>query len=270
MKLDFNPRSRKGSDRKARAQRTEITKFQSTLPQGERRKYAPGQAVPVIFQSTLPQGERHIRQLGTQLSQQFQSTLPQGERQERIFMSLLYRKISIHAPARGATGWTNSWVPQTQFQSTLPQGERRAIAAAIFLLRQFQSTLPQGERQSGPASDCGVTTYFNPRSRKGSDLIFRGHHMAHGTFQSTLPQGERLQDTGHGRPPASFQSTLPQGERQISRQGYPLPDMISIHAPARGATAIITNFHTQLLFKITIFSYIASPLSFPSSLFPDI
>lgn len=45
---------------------------------------------------------------------------------------------------------------------------------------------------------------------------------------------------------------------------------ISIHAPARGATAIITNFHTQLLFKITIFSYIASPLSFPSSLFPDI
>ena len=36
----------------------EYTKFQSTLPQGERRYNTRDKRVPVKFQSTLPQGER--------------------------------------------------------------------------------------------------------------------------------------------------------------------------------------------------------------------
>lgn len=74
--------------------------------------------------------------------------------------------------------------------------------------------------------------------------------------------------TGMRRNSSIFQSTLPQGERHNTSSNALDIIHISIHAPARGATAIITNFHTQLLFKITIFSYIASPLSFPISLFP--
>ena len=33
-----------------------------------------------------------------------------------------------------------------------------------------------------------------------------------------------------------FQSTLPQGERLILTEVLPIPSLISIHAPARGAT----------------------------------
>ena len=56
--------------------------------------------------------------------------------------------ISIHAPAKGATGLPGIPVASDGFQSTLPRRERREpnIYSRIYL--------------------C----YFNPRSREGSDL----------------------------------------------------------------------------------------------------
>ena len=113
---------------------------------------------------------------------------------------------------------------------------------------QFQSTLPQGERRPSGSSAIVEGMNFNPRSRKGSD---RTCGLMSGTEKNFNPRSRKGSD-------ADANNTI---NSSIT---------ISIHAPARGATAIITNFHTQLLFKITIFSYIASPLSFPSSLFPDI
>ena len=99
------------------------------------------------------------------------------------------------------------------FQSTLPRGERhdKFLARARGLL--FQSTLPRGERrrQSGRAR---TRVGFNPRSRVGSD---------HGLLFYPVP-------------PGMFQSTLPRGERPRT----PNPDstlfLVSIHAPAWGAT----------------------------------
>ena len=135
--------------------------------------------------------------------------------------------ISIHAPARGATN----------------------------------------DNAESPIS----TVNFNPRSREGSDCavlavqLYRYtisiHAPARGAtvydtyvsdsakFQSTLPRGERLR----GRIPNilftdPFQSTLPRGERRSPREpdrGYSL---ISIHAPARGATdsAKNTSYDTSI------------------------
>ena len=62
------------------------------------------------------------------------------------FFSTLYT-ISIHAPARGAT----------------VQNQKNAIVL------QFQSTLPRGERHGNSSSGMAETSYFNPRSREGSD-----------------------------------------------------------------------------------------------------
>ncbi len=144
--------------------------------------------------------------------------------------------ISIHAPARGATARGALRGPGYLFQSTLPQGERLpdgrtlslstpisihapARGATVFgfdydeELYGFQSTLPQGERLKG-RTGAGTLTHFNPRSRKGSDTITKLSVAQTKTFQSTLPQGERL--------PLSLCLTDCR--------------MISIHAPARGAT----------------------------------
>ena len=102
-------------------------------------------------------------------------------------------------------------------------------------------------------------SYFNPRSREGSDSIFSSsqiifpisiHAPARGaTNRTTLmkrhvknisihapARGATSIKVGHLRTCAVFQSTLPRGERRRSESYRRTKEMISIHAPARGAT----------------------------------
>ena len=60
---------------------------------------------------------------------------------------LLSNFISIHAPARGATSARRKhYISDTRFQSTLPRGERLGDIGTVLEFGQFQSTLPRGER----------------------------------------------------------------------------------------------------------------------------
>ena len=104
--VDFNPRSREGSDGHLRQNCLAGWIFQSTLPRGERPELVVLLAKGELFQSTLPRGERLTDKKQLYSLSQFQSTLPRGE---RLFSnSSRFRKssISIHAPARGATDLT--------------------------------------------------------------------------------------------------------------------------------------------------------------------
>ena len=143
--------------------------------------------------------------------------------------------ISIHAPAWGAT---LAYAPSSSlsgFQSTLPHGERRRLDTGSYDESRFQSTLPHGERRKVMCD--GLTV----------DL-----------FQSTLPHGERPQWIKDQTGIDVFQSTLPHGERpsrsfwwagswnfnprsRMGSDGGVLDGLIykfiiSIHAPAWGAT----------------------------------
>ena len=77
--------------------------------------------------------------------------------------------ISIHAPARGATG-------------LMPDNPQERLISIHAPARG--ATRGQVPPFPGPEN-------FNPRSRKGSD--FQSQNVGHSTtvFQSTLPQGER-------------------------------------------------------------------------------
>ena len=78
-------------------------KFQSTLPRRERPRPCRVMQGESEFQSTLPRRERQeIRLLGI-VPGQFQSTLPRRERQHVKDKHIEGAKISIHAPAKGAT-----------------------------------------------------------------------------------------------------------------------------------------------------------------------
>ena len=55
-------------------------------------------------------------------------------------------------------------------------------------------------------------------------------------FQSTLPRGERLVASGGNIANQLFQSTLPRGERHACAIAEGLKNIVSIHAPAWGAT----------------------------------
>ena len=107
------------------------------------------------------------------------------------------RRISIHAPAKGATYFDYLKVSVRIFQSTLPRRERRASyetrtsgrcyfnprsregsdsSANSIINRQtlFQSTLPRRERHPAPLPSHPLQ-HFNPRSREGSDHQHKPH-----------------------------------------------------------------------------------------------
>ena len=168
----FNPRSRKGSDNTYNNHWHIQWQFQSTLPQGERRGeitgdyrgwsisiHAPARGATVerlqeitedgAFQSTLPQGERHAVSARQALNKEFQSTLPQGER------PLFLNNLIIFA----------------LFQSTLPQGERQHVSSLHPYSNRISIHAPARGATVSPSIGISAVSNFNPRSRKGSDII---------------------------------------------------------------------------------------------------
>src|SRR6266545_3510980 len=146
--IRFNPRPRTGSDAARRKGSTSGRVFQSTPPHGERPRGARGPATSTSFNPrprTGSDGRRRSREAGHGL---FQSTPPHGERRGGIAHDRAASKVSIHAPARGATEADQPFLPFRGFQSTPPHGERRAAAVL-------------------PGPDRG----FNPRPRTGSDAV---------------------------------------------------------------------------------------------------
>ena len=209
--------------------------FQSALPRGERRRWISWSTSSSRFQSALPRGERHHDVSVYKYYLVFQSALPRGERQLCSGCTVVYGNfnprsregsdrnkivvapglyISIRAPARGATG------------STL-----RAAAE----IGNFNPRSREGSDAITPAvySRC---PHFNPRSREGSDLL----HVVSGklavTFQSALPRGERRYPGGVLLPgQGNFNPRSREGSDNKYLDG--LNDLIiSIRAPARGAT----------------------------------
>ncbi len=96
-----------------------FTKFQSTLPRGERLSDAALKMAQAKFQSTLPRGERLLKLLRCLTLLLFQSTLPRGERLLMMQTIRLFKR----------------------FQSTLPRGER--LKRGIIFRDKFRSFNPR-------------------------------------------------------------------------------------------------------------------------------
>ena len=160
-------------------------------------------------------------------------------------------EISIHAPARGATLADNVTGNSIVFQSTLPRGERRFTVHRLWFNRcEFQSTLPRGERldKRYSAYSVGIISihapargatffyysitfqkiYFNPRSREGSDCV----------PSVTLASS------------SNFNPRSREGSDELSMHDYIALSIISIHAPARGATEKERADQTENLISI--------------------
>ena len=122
------------------------------------------------------------------------------------------------------------------FQSTRPRGARQQVEAETELEDLFQSTRPRGARlERAPllvVDDIG----FNPRARGGRDKILRALCLQGSLFQSTRPRGARRVFDSTRLGLSSFQSTRPRGARQSVETADAKPAVVSIHAPAGGAT----------------------------------
>ena len=102
-RYDFNPRSREGSDLFLDQTPFYVVTFQSTLPRGERRKRSPRRQGYHHFNPRSREGSDYIPGNTHALHALFQSTLPRGERRQESRQRRTCHRISIHAPARGAT-----------------------------------------------------------------------------------------------------------------------------------------------------------------------
>ena len=111
-----------------------------------------------------------------------------------------------------------------KFQSTLPRRERQILSCSPGLHCRFQSTLPRRERLG----------------------IFQTEN-AFIPFQSTLPRRERLEQTTILLDFCEFQSTLPRRERLADNVKVWCPLLISIHAPAKGATDVENETYRTLV-----------------------
>ena len=145
--------------------------------------------------------------------------------------------VSIHAPAWGATchvdlfaGFFACFNPRTrvgcddqdvpkglmhgQFQSTHPRGVRHTAGPLLIRPALFQSTHPRGVRRL--EEDIAGTFAW---------------------FQSTHPRGVRHNRRLGSQSVTVFQSTHPRGVRPIGNVITNPPKLVSIHAPAWGATS---------------------------------
>ena len=142
----------------------------------------------------------------------FQSTLPRGERRLHRFCG--------HS--------------KSKFQSTLPRGERPLLLPDWVRQLIFQSTLPRGERHCSALSTpnrYGISIHAPARGA----TRFRFFRCSFFSFQSTLPRGERHTLVVHQSPFLNFNPRSREGsDCFMAWRGH--PKVISIHAPARGAT----------------------------------
>ncbi len=152
-----------------------------------------------------------------------------------VKINLKVERISIHAPARGATFSLN---------------------LSHYPIKYFNPRSRTGSDQT----DCGSyrpAIYFNPRSRTGSD-VKKQLNESKVLFQSTLPHGERRNERGGSKAVGAISIHAPARGATTDRGGHwsavrnfnprsrtgsdvstsPIlvAYSISIHAPARGAT----------------------------------
>ena len=125
----------------------------------------------------------------------------------------LETQISIHAPARGATVKELCEIVWGEFQSTLPRGERRVFLCHVTDNRSISIHAPARGATKQAAAPFRNCSYFNPRSREGSD----GNDGTNGKDGKDFNPRSREWSDARGR-------------------GGGAAEGISIHAPASGAT----------------------------------
>ena len=94
--------------------------------------------------------------------------------------------------------------------------------------------------------------YFNPRSREGSDDVGGTYHGIRFKFQSTLPRGERQSIRADAILIENFNPRSREGSDALIGLGFLVLTLISIHAPARGATKTDAEYADDLEFQSTL------------------
>ena len=122
------------------------------------------------FQSTLPQGERRSPVLTLLGMSYFNPRSHKGSDCRRPKLRLA-PSISIHAPTRGATFLVLDYIYLMIFQSTLPQGERRRIKSAVGTKFYFNPRSHKGSDRIKDKDEWIITISIHAPTR-GATVLF--------------------------------------------------------------------------------------------------
>jgi len=145
----------------------------------------------------------------------FQSTPPRRERPRWVSTPGHYRRISIHAPAKGATFHTGGFGhagtdfnPRPREGSDTPNRTRSSEAQRISI-----HAPAKGATLRYPHRFC-THGYFNPRPREGSDFVFCHVIDGFGYFNPRPREGSDFTEDSCCKLLVEFQSTPPRRERR--------------------------------------------------------
>jgi len=158
----------------------------------------------------------------------FQSTRPRGARHFDYFNNYYAWRVSIHAPAWGATSHS-------------------ALSESFSIC--FNPRARVGRDADGTDNQEGIPS-FNPRARVGRDLPVCVYLNRRISFNPRARVGRDVISCPNVPSPAPFQSTRPRGARPTggttTSRGY----NVSIHAPAWGATRILYSGNNSVFVSI--------------------
>ena len=137
-----------------------------------------------------------------------------------------------------------------QFQSTRPRGARLCHKITSFIVIPFQSTRPRGARLDKIGHQAARQLVSIHAPARGATWASCPGAAACVGFQSTRPRGARLREHHQLRGQQRFQSTRPRGARRLDRARASFRVLVSIHAPARGATVDIDVFGNNIYVSI--------------------
>ena len=211
-RCDFNPRTREGCDWHVKfiILHTQISIHAPA--RGATRHFFPRLGCGK-FQSTHPRGVRLLYASFMLWVSYFNPRTREGC-DESLSTGRCAVPISIHAPARGATKFQNVISLCNLFQSTHPRGVRHFFRVIISTMEYFNPRTREGCDRISSRLPFLVLANFNPRTREGCDLFRAIRSLFLCNFNPRTREGC---DVGMVR------GTIIQ--------------CISIHAPARGATA---------------------------------
>ena len=181
---------RGGSDHRYYQKPCHAQHFNPRSPWGERHAKVADHFFRDEFQSTLPVGGATCGRHSYHYVGQFQSTLPVGGATRFCSITVLGRRISIHAP-RGGSDFFGSLDLRLliNFNPRSPWGERRICSIFEGCRPEFQSTLPVGGATQVHIHDIYHITISIHAPRGGSDQSSGKRLERPMVFQSTLPVG---------------------------------------------------------------------------------
>ena len=129
------------------------------------------------------------------------------------------------------------------------EGSDEELLSLLYLVPDFNPRSREGS-DSSPAAELTSAGYFNPRSREGSDSAFPQATYVYSSFQSTLPRGERLWLRENCDKFGVISIHAPARGATTSVLFPANKIEISIHAPARGATAFRSSYYFRVRISI--------------------